>query len=201
MRVGGCEAVPAPGFIKRLEVIMRQKQMLAADFGASSGRVMMGNYDGSRIEIKQMHRFLNEPVYLSGTLYWDFLRLFHELKIGIGKASKQGKPESIGVDTWGVDFGFLDKDGFLMENPVNYRDKRTEGMLKETEKYLSFDRFYKITGNQFMEINTAFQLLSLKKCVRRCWREQTDCCCFRICLTIIYPERLSANIPLRPQLS
>lgn len=142
---------------------MRQKQMLAADFGASSGRVMMGNYDGSRIEIQQMHRFLNEPVYLSGTLYWDFLRLFHELKIGIGKASKQGKPESIGVDTWGVDFGFLDKDGFLMENPVNYRDKRTEGMLKEAEKYLSFDRFYEITGNQFMEINTAFQLLSLKK--------------------------------------
>ena len=137
--------------------------MLAADFGASSGRVMLGSYDGSRMEIRQLHRFANEPVTLAGTLYWDYLRLFHELKTGIGKSGQHGVAQSIGIDTWGVDFGLLDADGYLIENPVNYRDGRTEGMLEEGLKRVPRERFYEITGNQFMEINTAFQLLSLRQ--------------------------------------
>ena len=107
-----------------------KKQILAADYGASGGRVMLGEYDGSRIRTSQVHRFVNEPVWLGGTMFWDFLRLFHELKTGIKKAQTYGKADSIGVDTWGVDFGLIDKQGFLLENPVHYRDGRTAGMLE-----------------------------------------------------------------------
>ena len=138
-----------------------KKQILAADYGASGGRVMLGEYDGSRIRTSQVHRFVNEPVYLGGTMFWDFLRLFQELKTGIKKAQAYGKADSIGVDTWGVDFGLIDKRGFLLENPVHYRDDRTAGMLEAAWKKVDRERIYEITGNQFMEINTAFQLLSL----------------------------------------
>lgn len=143
---------------------MSTKKLLAADFGASSGRVIAGSYDGSSLRISQLHRFSNDPVWLGGTMYWDFLRLFHELKTGIGKAKEHGGADSIGVDTWGVDFGMIDADGHLLENPVHYRDDRTAGMLKEAFLRLDQERFYELTGNQFMEINTAFQLLSLAKC-------------------------------------
>ena len=141
---------------------MAIKRMLAADFGASSGRVMAGDFDGTRMEVRTLHRFLNEPVWLFDTMHWDFLRLFHELKEGIRKAGASGV-DSIGVDTWGVDFGLLDREGRLLENPVHYRDARTAGMLEKAFEKLDRNRFYEITGNQFMEINTAFQLLALKE--------------------------------------
>lgn len=142
---------------------MKTKKMLAVDFGASSGRVMAGCFDGSRLQISQLHRFSNDPVWLNDTMYWDFLRLFYELKAGIGKAKELGGADSIGVDTWGVDFGLVGTDGHLLENPVHYRDARTAGMLEEGFLRLDQERFYELTGNQFMEINTAFQLLSLLK--------------------------------------
>ena len=126
-----------------------EKKVLAFDFGASGGRAMCGTFDGEKITIEELHRFSNDPVILNGTMYWDVLRLFFEIKQGLIKAKKCGKIESIGIDTWGVDFGLIDKEGRLLENPVHYRDNRTAGMLEE-----SF---------QFMEINTAFQLLSLLK--------------------------------------
>ncbi|MBO5197403.1 MAG: rhamnulokinase [Lachnospiraceae bacterium] len=140
---------------------MGEKRILAFDFGASSGRAMLGTFDGERIRLQEIHRFSNDPVIVNGTMYWDILRLFHEVKQGILKAKHAGGFDSIGVDTWGVDFGLLDKDGKLLENPVHYRDSRTEGMLEEAFKKLSKEEFYRITGLQFMEINTAFQLLSL----------------------------------------
>lgn len=137
------------------------KKVLAFDIGASSGRAILGTFDGSTIQTKEIHRFLNEPVMVSGNMYWDVLRLFHELKQGLIKANLEGGIDSIGIDTWGVDFGLLDNKGYLLENPVHYRDKRTEGMFKEAFKRLSRSEFYDITGNQFMEINTAFQMLAL----------------------------------------
>lgn len=142
---------------------MKMKKMLAADFGASSGRVMAGSFDGSCLQISQLHRFSNDPVWLGDTMYWDFLRLFFELQTGIRKSKELGGVDSIGVDTWGVDFGLIGADGYLLENPVHYRDARTAGMLKEGFQKLDQQRFYALTGNQFMEINTAFQLLSLVK--------------------------------------
>ena len=136
------------------------KRVLAIDFGASSGRAIVGAFDGERVTLEEIHRFSNDPVILSGTMYWDVLRLFHEIKQSLIKA-KPYDVESVAIDTWGVDFGLLDKDGRLIDNPVHYRDARTNGMLDEAFKLISKDEFYKATGNQFMEINTAFQLLSL----------------------------------------
>lgn len=141
----------------------KEKRMLAADFGASGGRVMAGCYDGKQIKISQIHRFSNDPVWLFGTMHWDFLRLLFELKSGIKKACLSEKADSIGVDTWGVDFGLLDGDGSLMENPVHYRDERTAGIVEKALEKITARELYDITGNQIMEINTAFQLMALKE--------------------------------------
>lgn len=139
------------------------KKVLAFDFGASSGRAIIGSFDGEKITLKEVHRFTNDPVDLGGTLYWDVLRLFYEIKQGIVKAKIAGGFDSIGIDTWGVDFGLIDKDGRLLENPVHYRDKRTSGLVEESFKSVPRQKMYDITGIQFMELNTLFQLISLKK--------------------------------------
>ena len=138
------------------------KRVLAFDFGASSGRAILGTFDGAKIELEEVHRFSNDPVLLNGTFYWDVLRLFHEIKQGILKAKQAGGFDSIGIDTWGVDFGLLDENGALLENPVHYRDARNVGMIEKACEYISKDRMYELTGIQFMEFNTVFQLLSLK---------------------------------------
>ncbi|MCL2512304.1 MAG: rhamnulokinase [Oscillospiraceae bacterium] len=139
------------------------KQVLAFDFGASSGRAVLGRFDGEKINLKEIHRFSNDPVSINGAIYWDILRLFHEIKQGILKAKAEGGFESIGIDTWGVDFGLVGSDGSLVENPVHYRDSRNAGMIAEAEKYISKDELYGVTGIQFLEFNTVFQLLSLIK--------------------------------------
>lgn len=138
--------------------------MLAVDYGASSGRVMMGTFDGNKLSVQEAHRFSNDPVILGrkngSSMYWDFLRLFHEMKTGILKSKQYGQAVSVGVDTWGVDYGLLDKSESLLSNPIHYRDQRTEGMLEKAFKQIDRERLYEITGNQFMEINTAFQLMA-----------------------------------------
>ena len=91
------------------------KNVLAIDFGASSGRAVIGSFDGERIKLTEIHRFSNDPVTLGGTMYWDFLRLFHEIKQALVKAKEYGEIDSIAIDTWGVDFGLIDKDGRLLE--------------------------------------------------------------------------------------
>ena len=139
------------------------KRVLAFDFGASSGRAILGIFDGKKIELQEVHRFSNDPVKINGTVYWDVQRLFHEIKQGILKAKENGGFDSIGIDTWGVDFGLLRKDGTLVENPVHYRDARNDGMVEKAQKYMSKERMYDITGIQFMDFNTIFQLLSLKE--------------------------------------
>lgn len=139
------------------------KRVLAFDFGASSGRAIIGKFENGKIELEEVHRFSNDPVSVGKTTYWDVLRLFHEIKQGIIKAKQAGGFDSIGIDTWGVDFGLLDEFGCLLENPIHYRDARTVGMIEEAEKYISKREMYNITGIQFMELNTIFQLLSLKK--------------------------------------
>lgn len=137
------------------------KRVLAFDFGASSGRAILGIYDGEKLRMEEVHRFSNDPVFVNGTLYWDVLRLFHEIQQGLLKAKQAGGFDSVGVDTWGVDFGLLDKNGYLLENPVHYRDFRTQGKIEESFKLLPKEEFYNETGIQFMELNTVFQLFSL----------------------------------------
>ncbi len=139
------------------------KRVLAFDFGASSGRAILGVFDGKSIELKEVHRFSNDPVEVNGTVYWDVLRLFYEIKQGIIKAKAEGGFDSIGIDTWGVDFGLLDEFGCLLENPVHYRDLRTKGLVEDSFELLPKEKFYELTGIQFMELNTVFQLYSLKK--------------------------------------
>ena len=141
------------------------KKVLAFDFGASSGRAMLGILDGGVISMQEIHRFSNDPVSIHGTLYWDVLRLFHEIKAGISKAVQAGGFDSIGIDTWGVDFGLIDEKGLLLENPVHYRDLRTEEIPPVVFAQLSKEDIYAQTGIQFMRINTLYQLkyLSLNR--------------------------------------
>ena len=139
------------------------KKVLAFDFGASSGRAIIGSFDNGKISLQEIHRFSNDPVKVNGTLYWDVLRLLHEIKQGIVRAKMAGGFDSIGIDTWGVDFGLIDKDGRLLENPVHYRDPRTAGLVEEAFKTIPKEKLYKITGIQFMELNTLFQLISLRR--------------------------------------
>ena len=113
-----------------MSAMMKQtKNLLAFDFGASSGRAVLGRFDGKKLTLEELHRFSNDPVKLGDTLYWDVLRLFHEIKQSLLKAKAVCTPDSIGIDTWGVDFGLLDTDEHLLENPVHYRDARTAGIF------------------------------------------------------------------------
>ena len=142
---------------------MSEKQVLAVDYGASGGRVMLGGFDGASFTISELHRFPNDPVKLGDTMYWDVLRLYFEMKQGIVKSKAYGAISGIGVDTWGVDFGLLDREGRLLDNPVHYRDGRTAGMMEKTLNMVGRDPLYELTGNQLMEINTLFQLMAVKE--------------------------------------
>ena len=125
---------------------MNRRQIGAIDLGASGGRVMGAGYDGERLFMKELHRFANEPVVFNGTMYWDILRLFHEIKIGLVAAGRQGGADSVSVDTWGVDFGLLDAEGRLMENSVHYRDGRTKGMVSRVLEKIPGESLYRLTG-------------------------------------------------------
>ena len=138
------------------------KRILAFDFGASSGRAILGTYDGERIQMEEIHRFTNDPVMIAGVFHWDVLRLFHEIKQGISKAVHAGGFDAIGIDTWGVDFGLLDKNGHLINNPVHYRDVRTVGMMDKVFEIIPKDELYGRTGIQFASLNTIFQLAALR---------------------------------------
>lgn len=139
------------------------KRVLTFDFGASSGRAMIATLDGGKIGLKEIHRFSNDAVTVGDTLYWDVLRLFFEIKQGITKATLDGGFDAIGIDTWGVDFGIIDKNGKLLSNPVHYRDARTEGMMEEVFKIIPKDELYSRTGTQTMRINSLYQLFYLSR--------------------------------------
>ena len=139
-------------------------RFIAADFGAGSGRVIVGTWlaASKTIELEEIHRFGNEQKMIDGHLRWDFEALFNELKTGLKKAfAKYGDEiKSIGIDTWGVDYGLLDKEGQLISSPICYRDDRTKGMMDAAFQKLPKEEFFQHAANQFMEINTAFQLMS-----------------------------------------
>ncbi len=137
---------------------------LAFDFGASSGRMILSKYQDGKIELEELHRFPNDPVRIGKNFYWDTFRLYHEMKVGLKKAAAKKFPiQSLAIDTWGVDYGLIDKDGNLIGNPVNYRDDRTIGVLEEIGKLVPLDELYAKTGIQFMNFNTLFQLYADKK--------------------------------------
>ncbi len=137
------------------------RHVLAFDFGGSSGRAVLAHFDGAKIELEEIHRFENNPVMAGGRLYWDVLRLLHELKTGIVRAVHICKVECIGIDTWGVDFGLLDASGQLLSNPSHYRDTKNQGYTEKANSVMCREELYAETGTQIMDINTLFQLLSL----------------------------------------
>jgi rhamnulokinase/L-fuculokinase len=139
------------------------KKILSFDFGASSGRAMISSFDGEKITMEEIHRFSNDTVIVNGTMYWDILRLFFEIKTSITKAVNSGGFDAIGIDTWGVDFGLIDKRGKLLGNPVHYRDLRTEGIPEKVFETISKEEIYNRTGTQCMRINTLYQLMYLKE--------------------------------------
>src|ERR671920_1002726 len=135
---------------------------LAVDLGAESGRVVLGRFDGAQVSLEEVHRFPNTPVKLPDGLHWDVMRIFGEIKDGVAKAVREKHVEGVGVDSWGVDFGLLDRDGALVSNPYHHRDARTEGMLEEAFGLVPREEIYGTTGIQFLPINTLCQLLAMR---------------------------------------
>jgi rhamnulokinase len=133
--------------------------VIAVDLGAESGRVIKVRLDDGVLNLEEVHRFPNIPVRAAGTLYWDALRLWHEIQTGIDMALDGAV--GIGLDTWGVDFALLDSQGKLVTNPVHYRDTRTDGMLEWVFARMSRREVFERTGIQFMQINGLYQLASM----------------------------------------
>lgn len=141
---------------------MKRLGMLAIDLGASNGRAILGRFDGRRLELEEIHRFANEPVNVAGHLYWDILRLYLETQrsLGILAAKNQGRIDSLGIDSWGVDYGLLDSRGLLIGNPHHYRDARTETEAGRAFGLVPKSEIYRETGIAFEKFNTLFQLMA-----------------------------------------
>jgi rhamnulokinase len=135
--------------------------MAAIDLGAQSGRVAVGRLDGERLEVEVVHRFANEPVRLGDTLNWDILSLYREALVGLRAAAATGSVDSIGVDSWGVDFGLVDRHGRLVGNPVHYRDARRAAAFGPTLDRVPARELYERTGIQLLPINTLYELAAL----------------------------------------
>lgn len=139
------------------------KYYLAIDLGASSGRHILAHFEDGRIVLEEIHRFKNGFDNKNGTLCWDTNRLFSEIMCGMKKCAQLGKiPESVAIDTWGVDFVLLDKDDNIIGDSVCYRDSRTNGMDLELSKIISEEDLYGRTGIQKQLFNTSYQLMSIK---------------------------------------
>lgn len=135
---------------------------LAFDLGAESGRAIAGELEEGQLKLVEVHRFPNGPVRVGDHLYWDALYLWREVKTGLARAAQTygRRLISVGVDTWGVDYGLLDAKGELVGNPYHYRDSRTEGMMEAVFQRVPREQIFEQTGIQFMRLNTLFQLFS-----------------------------------------
>ena len=134
-------------------------KFLAFDIGASGGRAIIGSLKDNTISIREIRRFYNGMTIIHGSYYWDIFRLFEEIKYGIKDAVTQNEiPLSIGIDTWGVDYGLLDEGGHILQLPYAYRDHRTDTAMDELFRIISKETLYDLTGIQFLQFNTIFQL-------------------------------------------
>lgn len=142
---------------------MAAENYLAFDLGAESGRAILGRLEGERLSLEEIHRFPNGPVRVHGHLHWDALRMWSEILHGLRLAARRsGGLASLGVDTWGVDFGLLDASGELIGNPYHYRDSRTDGMMEAAFERVPRAEIYRQTGIQFMQLNSLYQLLAMR---------------------------------------
>jgi rhamnulokinase len=136
---------------------------LAFDLGAASGRAILGQLDSDRLTIQERHRFCNEMLPVRGHLHWDVHRLFDEILTGLSICAQAAPLESLAVDTWGVDFALLGKDGTLLDLPYAYRDAHTQGVMEDFFKKIPKHRVYGLTGIQLLPFNSLFQLHAMKK--------------------------------------
>ncbi len=136
---------------------------IAIDLGAESGRVIVGTLKNQKLLMKEIHRFPTKQIVENETIYWDINFIYSEMLEGIKRASAMGynEPSGIGIDSWAVDFGLLDEKDELIELPIAYRDKRTNGMMERVFEVISKNEIYKSTGIQFLKFNSIFQLYSL----------------------------------------
>lgn len=137
---------------------MKSEYHIAVDLGAETGRVIVGNLEKNHV----VHRFINQPIRIKESIFWNLLGLFSEIKIGLKEAVRNFPDQitSIGIDTWGVDFVLLDKEGDLIGNPYHYRDKRTDHIVEKVFQIIPRRELFQLTGIQFMQINSLFQLYS-----------------------------------------
>ncbi|HMO14916.1 MAG TPA: rhamnulokinase family protein [Pirellulaceae bacterium] len=143
---------------------MPARHYLAIDCGASGGRCIRGSFDRGRIQLEPIHSFPNGGIERNGRLFWDEGALWREIQIGLAKAAERGEPIcSVGVDTWGVDFGLLDDKDRLIASPYHYRDRHTQGILPRAFRVSSREAIFEETGLQFMELNTLFQLFAMRE--------------------------------------
>ncbi len=136
---------------------------LAFDLGAESGRAVIGHLEDDHLHLEEVHRFANGPVQVLDSLHWDVLRLWSEIKQGLGLAARiyGERLASVGLDTWGVDFGLLAADDTLLGNPFHYRDSRTNGMMDVAFHRVARAEIFERTGIQFMQLNSLYQLLAM----------------------------------------
>lgn len=144
---------------------MATKNLIAVDLGAESGRIILGVWNGTKLTTREIYRFPNGPLRWNGSLRWNVVELWAQILKGLTAAAKEtgGKVDSISVDSWGVDFAWLDAKGELMGLPYCYRDSRTDGIYERAFRILPRERVYDITGIQFMPINTFPQMLAAKR--------------------------------------
>jgi len=143
---------------------MTEKAFLAIDMGASSGRHVLGLFDGQRLRLEEVYRFENGAVRADGKLFWDLLGLWSQVRNGLRKAGSEAgySIEGIGVDTWGVDLGLLGRNDELLGNPYHYRDSRTNDMPDRAFQIVPREEIFRHTGLQFLQFNTLYQLVAMK---------------------------------------
>ena len=135
--------------------------LVAVDLGAHSGRVAVGRFDGTRLSVEEAHRFPNVPVRVRGTLHWDVLRLYADVLDGLRAAARDTTIDAVAVDSWGVDFGLIDRAGRLVQNPVHYRDSRRAAAVDGVYARVAPGELYERTGIQLLPINTIFELAAM----------------------------------------
>lgn len=136
----------------------RELRLATVDLGATSGRVMAAVVGPGRLDLEEVHRFPNGAVQIGDELVWDIVGIYREVLAGLRKVAASGPVHGIGIDSWAVDYGLLDRDGRLLANPVSHRDPRTVGVPEQVHEKVSASEMYAVTGLQELPFNTVFQL-------------------------------------------
>src|SRR5688572_14511194 len=141
---------------------MSELRVAAVDLGATSGRVMAARIGPDELSLQELHRFPNGAVPVGTSLLWDILGIHREVLAGIALIARSGPLDGIGIDSWAVDYGLLDRDGELLGNPYSHRDPRTAGIPEQVEHEVSASQLYAVSGLQQLPFNTVFQLFAAR---------------------------------------